>query len=82
MSYAIANGGFGPLGIDTISIAGSHDVVPEPNFNIGVTKAQGGYIIAMSANRHSAPDYHIIPENKNFHKELGKIISIYLLSRS
>lgn len=67
----------GPMSIDTISLGGND---PMPNYTIGVTKATGGYIIAIKTENHHRPSYYVIPDNKkNFDRELGKLISFHLL---
>ena len=51
-----------------------------PKLTIGITKANGGFIIQCRTDSNAVWDYYVIHDNaKNFDKELGKIISMHLL---
>lgn len=68
-----------PLNIKTFSL---ENILGEaqPYLNIALIKANGGTIVQCRAEQSNRWEYYIIPENcKNFDKELGKIISIFLV---
>jgi hypothetical protein len=51
-----------------------------PDMTIKVTNANGGFIVSVQhmsmSNDYVTPQYHIIPDDKDFDSELGKIITL------
>lgn len=77
--------GLSPQAIGGLSIDTLRDSRMSINsqINIGLTKANGGFIIQIHTNEYNSinkPDYYIIPDSaEDFDRELGKIISLHLL---
>ena len=74
---------YGNFTVPTISL-GINELQMTPYISINLVKAHGGTIVICRKDSGGPnvlnPEYFIIPESsRNFDKELGKIISLYML---
>lgn len=54
----------------------------QPYLNFALIKAHGGTIVQCKYETSNHWEYHVIPDNvKNFDRELGKIISLFLMKK-
>ena len=54
----------------------------QPYVNFALIKAHGGTIVQCKYETSNNWEYHVIPDNvKNFDRELGKIISLFLMKK-
>ena len=75
MAYTLGGVGTSP---GQISINPHHSHSSGINFN--VTKANGGWIVQINKSAYdSTPELHIIHEDADFDKELGKIVTLSCL---
>lgn len=87
-TFAIGGGGGGAGALGTLGIQGIESVrignhmQINSHVNIGLTKANGGYIVQVTRDDEyrTRPDYYLIHEDaEDFDRELGKIVSLALL---
>lgn len=66
--------------LNTISLTGLEKLEMRAIVNFSLVKAHGGTIVICKRENGLEPEYYIIPEGvKNFDRELGKIISMFML---
>lgn len=54
-------------------------ISPKKKISFDVHDANGGYIIEVNGDHHSAGELYIVGEEKNIGEEIGKIITHYKL---
>ena len=54
-------------------------IAPKKKISFDVHDANGGYIIEVNGDHHSAGELYIVGEEKNIGEEIGKIITHYKL---
>lgn len=70
-SYTLGAGnGIGAISINTNTFSNDRSV------NLRITPANGGTIISIQTHDYSNHELHIIPDDADFDRELGKIITM------